>query len=46
MGAHQLQALVRRLPVTGRNSIVVARDFGLPRSLAYLRALGVAYFWR
>jgi hypothetical protein len=43
----QLQALVRRLlPVAGRNSIVVARDFGLPRSLANFTAPGVAYFSR
>src|SRR5881396_2236656 len=46
VGARQLQALVRRLPVAGRNSRVVARDFGLPRSLAYFSAPAVAYFSR
>jgi hypothetical protein len=44
--ARPLQRRVRRLPVAGRNSIVVARDLGLPRSRAYLSAPGVAYFSR
>src|SRR5437667_8963952 len=44
INARQLQALVRPLPRAGRNSIVVARDFGLPRSFANLTSQDVAYF--
>src|SRR5205814_7193487 len=46
INARQLQALVRPLPRAGRNSIVVARDFGLARSFANLTSQDVAYFLR